>query len=628
MTPFGGSHRSRVSLTLVTLVAATASTASAADPDFRALSDTREVPTEAEAEPLLRALRPAVCPRGGPAALRPVSRGRAVRSAERLLRKRVPRKAYARFLRSKRARKPAVAEDLGAAGVAARAPAMSLAGFLAAHEREPRNPRHLLNASVMLTRLEKPREALALIAAAERLPKPRRMPMGIGVRPLALNARGFALIALRRFGDAERVLRDAARIEPLLAEAKLNLAAARLCAGRISQAVAPYIEGQRRRSVGAVQIAGVQPLADSALDLSFGKAATLPVTRIPPTPEDGVASAPGWASAKEQRYAEADQLFQKANQGIVDMSAHYARQPLVEAQRAGQILAMFNERYRQRPDLKAKKDAIVATADQLTEIYFQWQNEYEQIRTDCQAGNPTSDEIGQCIRTRCPPATAGHHARWLEVIKAADQMTREWAKELNTYATGLAANYSTPVYRRAIVLATQHEIMTIYASHIVLQIESWTGAEETLKDECTGSPGEAAAEEGNPEFPLPDLCPPGLASVKFAFSVGFASFGVNCEAVSVELSLPKPVSPFVQVTYGFGTGTTSVFAGAKAGAKIPGVSGGVRAGVTLSFDGAGNLTDVGIRGAASVAGPGLPNLPGTAPKLSAQVDYSLAPALL
>lgn len=608
---------------------AVAAPASAAGSEFRALSDTREVPTVAEAAQLLRALKPSACPRGGAQAVTHISTRRALTGAKRFLRKRVPRKAYGRFVKSRRARKPAVVEDLAIGAVVGHSPAGALAGFLAAHDREARNPRHLLNAASMLTRLGKPREALALIAAAERMPRPRRMPMGIGVRPLALNARGFALIALRRYREAEHPLVTATRLEPLLAEAKLNLAAARLCGDRLSQAIGPYIAGQRRRAMrGGVETAAVQPPAAEALDLSFGRAAALPITRVPPTPDDGAASASTWKQAQEQRYAEVDSLFQQANAALQAMSSYLAPRHLLEQRRALEILAIFNERYTHRPDLKAKKDSIVASAPRLEQIYADWQNEYQRIRGDCQQGNPTSDEIEACVKQRCPPATASAHSRWLEAIREADQMTREWANDLFRHSSGLAANYSGAPSQRAIVVAARHEIMAIYASHVVLQISTWTDALDTLKDECTSAAGEAQGEEGAADMPFPDLCPPGLAAVKFAFSIGFASFGVNCEAVSVELSLPKPVSPFVQVNYGFASGTTSVFAGAKAGGKIPGVSGGVRAGVTMTFDSSGNMTDVGLRGQASAAGPGLPNLPGTAPKVSAQIDYSLADSFL
>jgi tetratricopeptide (TPR) repeat protein len=607
------------------LAAAVPTGASAASLPVSAFSDTRKVPTRAEALVTVRALRPA-CPRGGASSGGTLSLRRALSAADGLLRKGVGKRRLARFRTDRRSKKSRKAQELAVGAVAGHNPAGALAGFLAAHARDRRNPLHLLNASVVLTRLGKPREALALITAAERLRAPRRVPMGIGVRALALNNRGFALIALRRYPAAEAALKRAIRAEPLLAEAKLNLALARLCRGRFSQAVDPYIAGQRRSVAGGVEITALQPRAGQALDMSLGRPGEPPKLTLPPTPDDGVASATAWKQFETQRYAQAEQLSATATNALTEMSGFLATRPRLEQSRALEILDLFNERNRQRPEIAAAKQAVLDLELPLRNAYFDWQNEYNQIRSGCQASETTSDGIAACIRAQCVPATVAQHNRWLALIRDSEANTRAFARSLHEYASGLASNLSNPVSQRAIMTAAQHEIMALYYGHVVLEISSRTGAEESMKDECAASGGEATGETEPSDFPFPPGCPPELQAVKIAFSIDFASFNVSCESVSVQVSLPSTLSPFAQVNYNFAGGSTTVFAGARVGGRLPGISANARAGVYMSFDSRGEPTDVGLRGQVSAGGPSLPGVGG--PSIGGKADYSLAGTFL
>jgi hypothetical protein len=101
---------------------------------------------------------------------------------------------------------------------------------------------------------------------------------------------------------------------------------------------------------------------------------------------------------------------------------------------------------------------------------------------------------------------------------------------------------------------------------------------------------------------------------------------VSCESVSVQVSLPHALSPFAQVGYDIGSGSTTVFVGARAGGSIPGIKANARAGIYMSFDSRGTATDVGIRGQVGAGGPSLPGVGG--PSLGGKVDYSLAGTFL
>ncbi len=114
--------------------------------------------------------------------------------------------------------------------------------------------------------------------------------------------------------------------------------------------------------------------------------------------------------------------------------------------------------------------------------------------------------------------------------------------------------------------------------------------------------------------------------MKIAFSIDFASFKVSCESVSIQVSLPNVLSPFAQVGYDVASGSTTVFVGARAGGKLPGLKANARAGVYMSFDSRGEPTDVGLRGQVST-GLDAPDFVNT-PSIAGKVDYSLAGTFL
>ena len=71
---------------------------------------------------------------------------------------------------------------------------------------------------------------------------------------MALNAYGAALLALGRFEDAERYLRAALEIEPLLSDAAQNLSVALICRDRADQppaSCAPGSSGGRCSASGS-----------------------------------------------------------------------------------------------------------------------------------------------------------------------------------------------------------------------------------------------------------------------------------------------------------------------------------------------------------------------------------------
>ena len=75
-------------------------------------------------------------------------------------------------------------------------PGAALAALVRAHELEPIQASHLVNAAAVASSVGLPSEALAMLDAAERLEDPDRPAMGIGRHAVALNNRGTALAML------------------------------------------------------------------------------------------------------------------------------------------------------------------------------------------------------------------------------------------------------------------------------------------------------------------------------------------------------------------------------------------------------------------------------------------------
>ena len=638
---------------LAVLAAALAfpSAVAAQDPPLRSLSDTLAVPTGASASEELAILRPRVCARIPTPRPRGLSKRRAVAGARAHVKLLAGGTRYKKLLARKELRKADDAETLAAASLP-KSPAAALLALLAAADRAPKDPLHLLNASTLLTRFGKPYEALELLKAAGRLRPPARPPMGIDFRALAMNNEGFALIALRRFSDAERVLKRAIAREPLLAEAKLNLAAARLCRGDTTGAIGPYVEGRRRQAfpgqieLGPLEASGGPAIKaaatgatnayvppDRALDLSQGQEWGFPALRFPESPEAGVA---GWRSLEqvgqraEDRHRRTFDEMSAANSDLIARLFSPQTNPLTAA-RTNQVMLYAFEWRRLRPDLKALEDAVTATHPRYLQIYEAWwQGEYIPRTRGCQdsTANQSHAQFVACMRAWCPSALQTAHGRWLDNAKESHRAMRALMAELSRYQTAVAANLRDPGARQLVIKTFEQEIFHAYFVYVLHSAKLWNESLDStqVKEGCMGpDPQQPSGEDGEAATPGALACPEALKTIKFNFSIGFIKIALSCEQVQASVSTPGPVGAFAQVGYKFETGTTAMFVGAGAGHSIPGISGGVKVGVYMNFDSRGNPTDTGLRG---TAGAGVPAPQDLGPSIGGQVDISLAGVFL
>jgi hypothetical protein len=520
------------------------------------------------------------------------------------------------------------------AGLARGKGGVALLGFLAEAASDPTNPLPFLNAGVVASRLGAQQAAWGLLDAAARRRNPDREPMGIDVQALIANARGVVLFRLHHFSQAETLFRTAVAREPLLAEARRNLAASLLCQGKVGAAIRPYELSLRRdpgiddAKASRPKAADVVPVPGQALDLSHGVQGKLPKLKIPQTSDAGAAS----ASALETARRNADEAELEAEENSSRLSLQVAKALRGKATAlvyVTSINALLVDWQADRPDLGAAYDEVKADGQKLLDDYRSfWLGPYAAVEQEC-SSKPTHAEREQCEQTDCAAAVAGAHASWLPDANAAQADVDAWASRFYEYATALAANLKTPAAGQTDTEVARSLMYAAYSAYLVTPVANWAQSEEdAARHACGPSNGDDVAET-DPADLVPTLsCPDSLKTVKFGISIGLFGISLNCESISVEGSaLPSAISPFASLQYKFFEGTTTAFVGAKAGVPLdPLFAGKLKAGAYVTFDGSGTATDCGVRVTAEAGAKQGPISFG--PTVGLKYEVSMADALL
>lgn len=556
-----------------------------------ALSDTDAAPTPSSAALTLSALKRTTCAKR-PTARRPhpPALRAAIRNATLLLTRRTSARKVAAILGARRG-----GNVLGLAGVSGAKPGIALAGFLSLHALRPRNPLPLLDAAVILSRLGRQPEALALLDAAQRLPGGAPA-SGIDTGALIDNARGVALFRLGRLSDAATLFRSASRRSPQLPQPKRNLAAALLCLGRAQEAVKPYIDG-------------TPPAPGDALDLSQGVAGTLPALKIPVSADSGADSDALLHAAFDRTSDQAAQAFQQATKLIGQLGAEQA--PLLAAhrlltiRRTDAIIGLSNNWKSNRPDLAALYAKVEADAAHMQSISpgDAVSARIQDIHNRCITTGGTTAAIKQCQLAQCGPAVRGAHADWFPQAQAYDADVRAWAAEFYRYKSALASNLKSATAGGVITVAARQMMLVAYQGEL-LAVSGMAGFDELYRD-CLNAadPSQSAGDDGTLAAPDAPACPPALAAVKVSFSIAVPTepptvfgFSVSCEDVGIDVSLPTPITPYGSLKYNFANGSTTAFVGVKGGFDLgTDVKASAKGGVYMTWDGSGNPTDCGIR---------------------------------
>jgi tetratricopeptide (TPR) repeat protein len=605
-----------------------APTAQGQEDTLRAFSDTTAVFPASTVADSLAAQRSAVCRRP----VSPVRRlkvaptRRALGRGQALARRRLKR-PYRGWVR-RQGKTATRATNFGVAALTIGDPGGALAGFLTAAERRPRDALNLINASVLLTRFGRPADGLALARAALRARPPARPPMGIGVRPLALNAQGYALFHLRRYTEAVGPLNRAISAEPLLAEAKRNLAAALLCLGNATSAAELWGQGQRHNTFGAASGAfaaqggpteftyddGTRVARpESVLDMSQGQEGRLPPLTLPKNPAQGAASAQMFANLRRQRSDQSNFFLEEQTRLSLAVNAAFptaGSPPRVSRslQRIIEVWGYYTNWERFNPDLSRIHQGLPGQSREMGQILLSFGERYVQIAEQCRNAHPNDANAERaCRSTQCKSALSSSHQQWLRVAQETDAALRALTRDLHRYGTALAANLANPDAHGTLIALMRAQLYGFYASYLLTPAEVWTDLERGHRQECIEGTQPGEAETGPESLTASLACPPELKLVGFDIKlpippIGSLKLGMKCESVTVGIDGPGVIAkPFGEVSYKFATGETTIYAGGKAGGPDA-VDLGVKGGSFITFDRNGNITDLGIRATLSGGG--------------------------
>jgi hypothetical protein len=358
-----------------------------------------------------------------------------------------------------------------------------------------------------------------------------KAPGGMKTKALSLNVRGHALIGLGRPQEAETVLRQAVALEPLLAEARQNLALALGEQNKCKEGIRWARAGQWRTLLKDMMPVSGDPTKDDepmrkpvrdVFDLSRGKPGRLPELR--------------WGYDVEQA-AGLITYYQKLGKEYSDRYKERSNKRAAASRRLNAA---------PKPDCCTR-----ARIQQITSAMYGYEQEHyalylkvKESRDALRAIKPPTippDQIKKCM-----DKAAG---KWAEVNAAwqrYDTAVRAYFGAVYPYVTGLAANVSAPLLHEHFSLYIEELADSTFSVDLVAQATTAAGAAAVLVSAC--SPNPAQTTDGPPVrrwWEDPEACIPASPRVKLAVF----TLSVNCEKVSIEASDPDWIGPFVQVEY-------------------------------------------------------------------------------
>jgi Flp pilus assembly protein TadD len=497
-------------------------------------------------------------------------------------------------------------QGVAAAAVADGRPTAALAAMLLAQEKAPKDPAILVSLAGLLARMGMPQEALGLLDASDRMPGALPSPMGISGRAIALNNRGYALLLLKRWADAEPPLRKAMELAPLLSEAPKNLALALAELGKPEEAKrvlyfgAFRSRGPAESSPGKADAAADQGTAanpkspadvpvellnkrlrrpiNQAYDLSAGLGTNLPAIHHPANS----AEVHGFDQMLRRRTA----TWSPVSRDLLARSGELRRQlkqrpDSLSKSRAERIMAIIT-------GFSANRDAEMTALVEITrrvekkareQALAEGQVVQQKVRALVQSGKDSPQNR--------LPIYNDYVDRMHEIARRVEGAKREeWSAEYQRL-TGLAANLSDKGWHELAVLHIKREEGVAYNS-LLSSVHSVYAPGQYIPLANLGDP------EGQAEKPIPS-CPASLKAHGLDVDLEIFSIKFSCEKVEVGVSTEGWLAGFAKVEFGF-EGDISVMAGAKAEAGIEGVTGkmSVEDGVYITVDRNG-LKDVGFR---------------------------------
>lgn len=530
-----------------------------------------------------------------------------VASAQRHLRTTAGADAMAAFRQSPSFRSAARAQAAAAGAVVAGQPGAALAALLRAHQLEPREASHLVNAAAVASSIGLPNEALAMLDGAARLDDRDHAPMGIARGAVALTNRANALVQVGRGGEASAMATAARTLAPELSEASSNRAAADLCEGR-DMLTALREAGQR--DTGKQPPTPPHPLPPGTpwVDDSTGVAATMRRIPLPDTP----LQAPAFYDIVRGLEAKEVEWLQARNARDAQLRSAMGAERTEPASRDARddVFVVVNAQYA-APDLQELRRRFVeemAAATRLREELFGSGDDpgrygpfQDAAAAACEAADPYMPCFVGQIRARCVPAANALHGAWLGRMQAAIELARAHQAEYGRRVSGVAAHLSSDAaYELALmgVADNEHGLRGL----LLQEISTWSGGlhgarngEDTHYCLQTPLPPEAAPDD-QAATPVagPGPCRGEVKNTNLVLSLPVVTLKVNCEEVAIEASTEGWIAAFGEVKYNHRSNQITVFGGAKAEVGFRPVKGDFKSGVyvTVGMDG---VEDAGLR---------------------------------
>lgn len=560
-----------------------------------AFSDTLEQPEVEEDLTSLSMMRPALCQ---PPPKRAVpTLPRAIASARLFLKRVAGADAMRAFARSPEYRDADRAQAAAGAAVVSGQPGAALAALLRAHELEPKEASHLLNASALATSVGLPAEGLAMNEAAAGLDDPDAPAMGLSRQAVALAGRGSALVGLGRWAEAETALKAALSSEPLLSEAATSLSTATLCS-RGAEAAVPFLRRGRKR----------QEERDPPVDEEQGEVTALRRLPLAATTRNAESMRSFYQGQQQEIGFEGQRLITRRS--ALEERGAEKRDDSLSSRRRDELLGLV---YGVREPEEDFRNAI----DRANQHFFvMWGpgGQYQQFSNQADAECASASDYDACftnsMRTRCTPATRSEHAAFLNSMTLAVEIAQSRLAKESRRMSGIAANIKDPDTHALALLEIEQRELGFYTS-LFQPAQAWTSRVADHAHHCVESPeGQAAATPEPASAASKGPCPPGLKALNAVVDFAVLKVKANCEEIALEFSGKGWLSAFAEVRYNVRGGEMTVVAGPKASLQLPPVTGGptlkaeFKSGiyVTVTNDG---IKDVGARvGPSATVGAG------------------------
>lgn len=493
----------------------------------------------------------------------------------------------------------------------------ALAALMAAHRLAPKNAEILVNLAGAMSHYRLDAEALTVLNAADKLSLGEGA-LGWSVKAALLNNRGYALLNLGRFPEAETALRAASKLTPDLAEAQQNLARALTCQGKTDEALLAVRRGMRRTAAESAKpgtplppeavIETSQPESgeetpretyrpsEFVFDVSRGRLFNLPNLKLPQTPADAVKLLPAYQKLLGDLRLRADSMNER--QADLQQQIGTRQEPvrLVQQRRGALLTAIY--RAHNTPRTRALWEAQAKAQQEVSKIWTDfWHCEGNCVITKVTEQASASADYNKTFRSLCVPALQTANDSWRGAMHAQASVLAKAAEATYRLSTGLAANYSDPSWYELASLEAEKDALLAF-TNLVYDAVNWSQDIDQFKDKCVVAPAEApTAESVAPEiqFDRTASCKDlfGTASLKASFKV--VEISVACETVALKLSTPGWIGAFGKIEKNFVNSNVTVAAGAEVGVTIPFTSSGVKAamGLYAVLDGQGEFKDVG-----------------------------------